>query len=287
MKKKIINLCEAGLAYIFYGIFRLLPVRVGSSMGYSLGKALIPIFIKKRAVVAVANIQLAFPEKSLAEAREIFAKSCGYFAASVFEIPRITDLESRITFVDEHNTFETMKNSTSLVFSAHYGCWEIFSSRFVSIADSSYSIYKSPKNPYLAKFFAKIRDNDAGMKMITLNKQRLVSLNNEIKNKNININMLVDQKVKEGIAVDFFGRPALTSTFLPLFALKHNLPLIPVRVVRRKDFKFDIILEKPINIEKTGDKEKDIESLTQLMNKKIEEWVRDDPSQWFWLHKRW
>ncbi|MCL2567618.1 MAG: hypothetical protein FWE18_05975 [Alphaproteobacteria bacterium] len=285
--KKIANLIEAGLAYTFYYIIRLLPIKLSSACGYFLGKRLIPLFVPNRADIAVKNIMLAFPKKTKKEAKEIFAKSCGYFAAGVFEIPRITDLESRITFIDEYNTFDSMKNSTSLVFSAHYGCWEIFSSRFVNIAAESYNIYKSPKNSYLEKFFAKIRDNDKGMKMITLNKQRLVSLSHEIKQKNININMLVDQKVKEGIAVNFFGRDALTSTFLPLFALRYNLPLIPVRVVRKRNFKFDIILEKPIVLEKTGDKDKDIENLTLAMNQKIEEWIVEDPSQWFWLHKRW
>ncbi|MDR0484540.1 MAG: hypothetical protein LBH40_04625 [Alphaproteobacteria bacterium] len=285
--KKITNFLEAVLAYTFYYLLRLFPVRVSSSIGYFLGKRLIPMFSGDRKKVAINNILLAFPQKTKQEAKEIFAKSCGYFGASIFEIPRITDLESRINFIDEHNVLQSMKNTTSLVFSAHYGCWEIFSSRFVGLADIHYSIYKNPKNPYLESFFIKIRDNDSNMKMITLSKQRLVSLNNEIKHNNVNINMLVDQKIKEGIKVDFFNRAVLTSTFLPLFALKYNLPLIPTRVVRRDNFMFDIILEKPIQIEKTDNKEKDIEKLTTLMNKKIEEWIIEEPSQWFWLHKRW
>jgi KDO2-lipid IV(A) lauroyltransferase len=287
LAKKATNFLEAILAYAFYYILWLIPIRVSSSIGYFLGKTLIPIFSGNRKKVAFKNIALAFPEKTPKEVKEIFIKSCGYFGSAVLEMPRIKDNLKRVNFIDEHNILQTMKNAKTLVFSAHYGCWEIFSSRFEDIADMSYSIYKKPNNPYLVKFFANFRSNLEGMKLITLSKQKLVALNNEIKHKNISISMLVDQKVREGIKVDFFNRPAYTSTFLPIFALKHNLPLIPVHVVRRKNYMFDIILEKPISIEKTNNKEKDIETLTKAMNQKIEEWVQNDPTQWFWLHKRW
>lgn len=285
--KKLRYFLEAILAYIFYYILFLVPITWSSRLGYFLGKKLIPLFLSSRKDEVIKNIQLSFPKKTPQEVEEIFVESCGVFVATIFEIPRSRFLFKRITVTDKFNTLDHIKNNKSLIFSAHIGNWEIFTAGFFSINNKSFSIYKKPNNYFLEKFFYNIRYLPKEMELITLSREKLLYLNNQMKNNNIFINMLVDQKIREGIAVDFFGRPAYTSTFFPLFAYKYNLPLIPVHVVRKPNCKFEIILEKPIDIKRTGNKEEDIKNLTILMNSKIEEWIKENPSQWLWLHKRW
>jgi KDO2-lipid IV(A) lauroyltransferase len=285
--KKLRYFLEAVLTYTFYYIFQLIPVVLASKIGYFLGRTLVSFFVGDRKEEAIKNILLSFPEKTLSEAEEIFAESCGFFVATIFEIPRLKDLANRITIIDEHNTLENIKNNKSLIFSAHIGNWEMFLYPFVNLTNKSFAIYKKPNNYFLESFFLKIRNPPKTMDLIRLNREKLIYLHNQIKNSNVFINMLVDQKIREGIAVDFLGRPAYTSTFFSVLALKHNLPLTPVHVIRDPNCKFRIILEKPINIIPSGNKEEDIKNLTILMNSKIEEWIKENPSQWLWLHKRW
>lgn len=285
--KKLRYFLEALLAYIFYYIFQIIPIVWASNLGYFLGKKLVPIFIGNRKDEVIKNICLAFPEKTRAEVEEIFIESCGVFVATIFEIPRSKELLKRSTLIDKDNTLDYIKNNKSLIFSAHIGNWELFGSQLFSIPNKSFIIYKKPNNYFLENFFFKMRYIPETMELVSLSKEKLIYLNNQIKNNTVFISMLVDQKIKEGIAVDFFRRPAYTSTFFPLFAHKYNLPLVPIHVVRKPNCKFEIILEKPIDIQRTGDKEIDIQNLTLLINKKIEEWIKENPSQWLWLHKRW
>jgi KDO2-lipid IV(A) lauroyltransferase len=36
-----------------------------------------------------------------------------------------------------------------------------------------------------------------------------------------------------------------------------------------------------------GDDEDGVMEITALINKTLEDWVREDPAQWHWIHRRW
>ena len=99
--------------------------------------------------------------------------------------------------------------------------------------------------------------------------------------------MLIDQKMNDGIAVPFFGRDAMTAPAIAEFALRYDMPLIPVRAVRTKDCHFEVTIYPPLAYEKTGDDEKDILAIMTQINAQLESWIREYPEQWFWVHKRW
>jgi lauroyl/myristoyl acyltransferase len=40
-------------------------------------------------------------------------------------------------------------------------------------------------------------------------------------------------------------------------------------------------------VKKTNNYEKDIFNITEIMNKKIEEFIKVDPTSWLWVHDRW
>ncbi len=99
--------------------------------------------------------------------------------------------------------------------------------------------------------------------------------------------MLVDQKMNDGIAVPFFGRDAMTAPAIAEFALRYDMPIIPVRVVRTKGCHFEATVYPPLEYEKTGDEEKDSLIIMTKINALLESWIREHPAQWFWVHKRW
>lgn len=287
MPKWLKYFLEAVFGYSFYFILKLVPMVWASNFGYWLGKTIIPKCSLKRKQEVLENIQKAFPEKTKKEVRNIYAESCGVFLATIFEMPKGKALLKKVTLIDKHNTLKYMEDNKCLVFSAHIGNWELFASKFLNLPNKGYAIYKKPNNYFFEKLIFNLRNVPNIIELVSLNREKVVYLNNQLKHSNIFINMLVDQKIREGIKVDFFGRKAFTSTFFPLLAFKYKLPLIPVHVVRKPNCKFDLILEAPIDIERTGNKEEDIENLALLMNKKIEEWITEKPGQWLWLHKRW
>ena len=101
--------------------------------------------------------------------------------------------------------------------------------------------------------------------------------------------ILIDQNVQaeDGIFVDFFGRPACTTTIAAALAVKTGCALAPVRAVLEEGGRYRLVYEPPVEWTPTGKRREDVARLTQQLTRVIEAWVRDTPEQWLWLHRRW
>jgi len=101
--------------------------------------------------------------------------------------------------------------------------------------------------------------------------------------------ILIDQNVQEqdGIFVDFFGRPAATTTVAAALALKTGCALVPTRTVLRPDGGCRVIYERPVEGPAGADRTRAIAALTQSLTTVIEGWIREFPEQWLWIHRRW
>ena len=93
--------------------------------------------------------------------------------------------------------------------------------------------------------------------------------------------ILNDLNAQDGVPLDFFGKPALTSLATAEMALKFDAPLLPVWGLRAEDgINFDILVEEPIA-------HSDPVTMTQEFNDRLEARVREHMEQWFWIHRRW
>ena len=91
---------------------------------------------------------------------------------------------------------------------------------------------------------------------------------------------------RNGVAVDYFGRPAPSTTFPALLARSLGVRLYAARVVRMPGVRFRIeVVELPIPRE--GERKADVAAATQMLQSQFESWVRENPSQWMWAHRRW
>lgn len=95
------------------------------------------------------------------------------------------------------------------------------------------------------------------------------------------LGLLIDQHMRHGAALSFFGVPALTALSAAELALKYDALLVPTYAVRRPDgLSFDILVEQPIPPGPA-------EAMTQALNDSLEALIRRHPDQWFWIHRRW
>ena len=104
------------------------------------------------------------------------------------------------------------------------------------------------------------------------------------------VGLLMDQNMTppQGVFVNFFGIPACTASGLARVALHTDAAVIPAftiwdPVLRRYLVHFDPAL----TLIRTGDAERDVIENTALFTKVIEDYVRQYPDQWLWVHKRW
>ncbi|MDD5296973.1 MAG: lipid A biosynthesis acyltransferase [Rhodocyclaceae bacterium] len=93
----------------------------------------------------------------------------------------------------------------------------------------------------------------------------------------------MDYGPKEALFVPFFGVPAATITGLSRFAAVTGARVLPC-LVRALDggAGYQVSILPPWPDYPSGDPEAD----TRRMNACIEEWVRDMPEQYYWVHKR-
>ena len=100
--------------------------------------------------------------------------------------------------------------------------------------------------------------------------------------------ILIDQDAREdGVFVPFFGRLASTTPTLALLALRTGAPIVPVFARVEADGTITVHVEPAVEVEPTGDRDADVLRVTAACTAEVERWVRRDPEQWLWMHRRW
>jgi len=291
--KRIISLCtryplELIGAVFFCFFFRLLPLDWASAVGGFIGRHVGPHL--RVSWIARYNLMKAFPEKTPAEIDEIVVKMWDNLVRTFVEYPHLRQLcahyDDRIEFVN-FERIEALRDDgkAGIVFSAHIGNWEVSSIVGVKSGMPLHRIYRSANNPYVEWLFRYFRQKIEG---ILVPKgmggfRQIVDL----MRKNGHFALLIDQKLKEGIPVDFFGYSVMTTPSLASLVLKHNYPAVPVRSQRLNGAHYRLTIEEPLQIEKTGNNDEDTRLFMEKANHILERWIREDPAQWLWVHKRW
>ncbi len=100
---------------------------------------------------------------------------------------------------------------------------------------------------------------------------------------NYSIALMIDQRVSEGISVNFFNHEAKTTTIPAQFIKKYGCEIVPVYIERKQNFNFKLYIKKPVQF----DNQFTIEDITLKLNEILEEMILKNPDQWIWSHDRW
>ena len=174
----------------------------------------------------------------------------------------------------------------SLMVGAHYGNFEILGYMLGLFGFNIYSIARPLDNRFINRYLYDVRQR-AGQKII--DKKGAAELMDKIASMGATLCFIGDQDAgKKGIFVDFFGRKASTYKSIGLLAITNNIP-IGVGYSRRVDnrFFFEIGAPRVIFPEEWADKDDPLQWVTAEYTKAIEQFVREDPTQYWWLHRRW
>lgn len=287
--KKIRYFLEAVIVRLGMLLFEAIGLRNSSNLASFLAR-----IIGKRISVhklAEKNLHKSLPNLNIAEREKILDDmwdNLGRIIGEFIYIARFSgkELIKYVNFDQETlNNIEYIKNhfKGGIIFSAHIGNWEVGPKIFQEIGINVKTVYRPLNNSAVDDMTASIRGTELISKSTKGNKQII----EEVKKGNYVI-ILADQKISDGILVPFFYDQALTTASIAKLALKYNLPLIPARSIRiGKDFKFLVRVEKPIEFQKTANINDDVFRITTSINQKLEEWIKEYPAQWFWVHNRW
>jgi len=280
---------QALTAILVFSSFRLLPFDIASSVGGWIARSIGPrLAVSQR---AVRNLQRAFPEKGPTKIAAIVSGMWENLGRLAGEYPHLSRVDVYaaggpveivgVEFVDQLRD----DGKPGIFFSAHIANWEIVSLGATQRGLPLDRVYRAANNPLVEWLFRQGRSAVDGA-LIPKGPKGARHLLKALK-EGKHLGLLVDQKMNDGIPVPFFGRDAMTAPALAELALRFDCPVVPARVVRLNGSRFRLIVEEPLTVVKSGNRQDDVLALMTAVNTRIETWVRANPSQWLWLHNRW
>lgn len=285
ISKPLRHRLEAALARILLGLMAALPVDAASGLGGGLARLIGPRLGVSR--IARRNLTRAFPEKSAAEIETIVAEVWDNLGRVVGEFPHIPFLmQHRVEVVGVENVHLLRDDGQcGLFIASHFGNWELAGALAAREGLALTVVYRAANNPWIEDIYRRYRAN-AGAGQIAKGPEGAREILTVLKNGG-HLGMLVDQKMNDGIPVPFFGRDAMTAPAVARFALKYRCPVVTFKIERLKGAHFRMTLFPPMALPQTGDTRADTLAIMTALNRQIEDWVRQRPGQWLWLHKRW
>jgi KDO2-lipid IV(A) lauroyltransferase len=282
---------EFFIVIIFFIIFKIIGLKLSSDLGEIIGKYFGPLFRKK--TIAKKNILIAFPdlnEKSINEMIERMWKNIGRIFGEYIHINKFSIIDQKkikIVFANKNN-FELLKknNKPVVFFSGHFANFELMAKCLQELGFNIGAIYRPLNNIFLNPIMEFIRKKYICPIQIEKGSNGTKKLIKHIST-NGPLALMIDQRLSSSIRVPFFNQPASTTTTPAQLAIKYDALLIPVFLKRLEKTNFEFFIEEPLIINRTSDYDKDIFNITQIMNKKIEEFIKKDPAHWLWSHDRW
>ncbi|MXN64609.1 lauroyl acyltransferase [Stappia sp. GBMRC 2046] len=266
-------------------LIRLMPIDAASAMMGWFWRHLAPF--NHRHKRAIANLQAAFPEKSSSECEAIAGdmwENLGRVTAETIQLDRIVADRSRFTF-DLEKARERIDGVGCVVVSMHSGNWEVTALGGIVAGHKPAGVYQATKNPYSDREIHELRQGLYPGGLFAKSHDTARRILSIVRNHGM-ISFLADLRDFRGPKVPFFGRPAYATAFPATIARGNKVPLIVTRVVREGGAKFRIEA-KPLDYPITGDRKADVEETTAMIHRQFEDWIREYPSQWMWIHRKW
>ena len=271
-------------------VVRVLPMRWVLAAGTLLGRAFYIVDGVHRRL-AIGNLAAAFPLRSPAECRVIARGMFSHFGRLLMVLLKFSTMRrDRMLDLVEFDGEERVAAAHShgkgvLLFTGHFGFWEI-NALVHALAMQPMSVLARPlDNPLLHALLESMRCSTGNSVIYRRGAIRRVL---RALSENQAVAILIDQHIQtsDAIYVDFFNRPAATTSALAAIALRTGAPVVPVFALPLPRGRFRMIYEHPVD-PPGADNADAIREFTQRCTDVLEMYVRRYPDLWLWMHRRW
>ncbi len=280
-KTKLRHYLEAVLIYALPWALRPLPFRWRVAMGGALLGFAIRMIPSLRKRIE-HNLALVMPEK--AQDKTFIKRIARHIGRGFMVLFYTKDYHAGLSGVEmAPDAFAQIKAAQAagqpvIIVSGHFGEWEAIRVMLARAGLPSASIYREAGNPIFERHFAEaMAVGGAGLFQTGLKGTR--KMLKHLRAGGI-ITILLDQRVDDGVPLDFLGKPALSSPIIPELAVKTGALLVPAYAPLRADGRVEIIVDPPIP-------HGDPLDMLQAVNDSLSAQIRAHPEQWYWLHRRW
>ena len=270
----------------FFFIFKIVGYKNASNLGEIIGKIFGPFFRSNSKIQNnLKNSNIGSSEK---DRKKIISSMWGNYGRIFAEYPYIEkfkndSLEKYIKINGAEVLEDIKKNNKQVVFiSGHFNNFELMAMEIEKYGINVAAIYRPLNNIFLNKKMEKIRTNYICKKQIKKGRSGTREML-ELFRDGSSIALMIDQRVSEGISVNFFNRKCLTTTIPAQLIKKYNCGIVPVYIERKNKINFEISFSKIIEFEKKNN----IENITLKLNLILEKMILKNIDQWIWSHNRW
>ena len=272
--------------YTLLIIFKIIGYKAASSLGEKIGILIGPFFRSQKKIENnLKNSNIGFNDL---ERKKIIKNMWGNYGRILAEYPYIkkfknNTLEKHIKVNGTEVLEDIKKNKKQVVFiSGHFNNFELMAMQIESYGIDVAAIYRPLNNIFLNKKMEKIRKNYICKKQIKKGRSGTREMLELFKDGS-SIALMIDQRVSEGIQVNFFNRKCSTTTIPAQLVKKYNCEVIPVYIERKNKINFEITFSKGIKFEKKDN----LEDITLKLNSILENMILKNVDQWIWTHNRW
>ena len=269
---------------------RLMPRRWLVSTGAWLGVLFYRLDPRRRGT-AVANVRAAFPVRTDDECRAIVRGAFANLGRHVFELLRFDTMSAeQMLDLVEFEGLERVEHALALgrgvmFYTGHFGFWElqimVHAVRFEPIL----MVARTLNNPLLDAMIERVRTR-VGTRIIPRQGAVRGLLRELLEHRSVG--MMIDQHMQDrsAVTVEFFNRPAATTSSIAALALRAGVPVIPVFALPLAGGRYRMIYETPVDAPDPESPDA-VQTLTQRCTDVLEIYVRRYPELWLWMHRRW
>jgi KDO2-lipid IV(A) lauroyltransferase len=286
----MIRAIELAAVRVVAALVSLLPMRTVRRCGAILGRVAYSVDGAHRRI-ALDNLASAFPARPETERRALARAMFGHFGSLLLELLKFgtytpDQMRAAVDMEGEERARQAYQQGRGvLYFTGHFGYWEIHA-------------IVQPLNMHPIAVLARPLDN-AGLNEM-LERIRTRTGNSVIYRQgavrkvlrelaaNHAVALLIDQHLHtpDAVYVDFFRRPAATTSALAALALRTGAPVVPVFALPLPHGRYRLVYEHPVD-PPTADTPDAVREFTQRCTDVLEMYVRRHPELWLWMHRRW
>ena len=269
---------------------RMLPMRAVLAVGSLLGRAFYLVDGPHRRR-ALRNLEAAFPVRTYAECRSIARGMFAHFGRLLMVLLKFSTMPAeRMLNHVEFDGEDRVVNAHALqrgvlLFTGHFGFWEINALVHALELKPMAVLARPLDNPLLHQLLEMVRTSTGNSVFYRRGAIRRILRALEA---NQAVAVLIDQHIQtaDAVYVDFFNRPAATTSALAALALRTGAPVVPAFALPLPGGRFRMVYEHPVDPPSADDPDA-IREFTQRCTDVLEMYVRRYPELWLWMHRRW
>jgi KDO2-lipid IV(A) lauroyltransferase len=275
---------------VFIAVLRFMPDPVVRRSGSLLGLAF-HTFDRAHRRIAERNLATAFPSRTAEARRAIGRGAFKHFGRLLFELLKFSTLSpqamlARVEFDGEERARSAYAHGKGvLFFTGHFGFWEVHAIAHALKIEPIGVLARALDNERLNTVLEEIRQRTGNT---VIYRQGTIRRVMRMLHGGHGVALLIDQHIqgRDAVYVDFFDRPAATTSALAALALRTGAPIVPVFALPLGPGRYRVIYEHPVEPPQ-ADSEQAVREFTQRCTDVLEMYVRRHPELWLWMHRRW